>query len=40
MQDTHIVMVITLIILPGYIVVDNNFGSTRSGDIQTTELWV
>ena len=40
MQENHIALVITLIIFPGLIVVDPNFGSTTSGDIQTTELRV
>ena len=38
MQDTHIVMVIILIIFPGLIAVDPNFGSTTPGDVQFPEI--
>ena len=40
MQEKHIAVVITLIIFPGLIAVNPNFGSTTSGDVQTTELRV
>ena len=38
MQEKHIVMIITLIIFPGLIVVDPNFGSTTSGDVKFPEI--